>query len=298
MTQLTMAPPHKGFGETQRRDLWWAGPLATLIGLLIFIIYANIATFQGTHFEIRESAPGQVDWADGYVAAPYLTPFYSPLLFDDKSPHAIWHTSTGKPQWWPSWLGFSAALLILPFPLLFRLTCYYYRKAYYRAFWADPPACGVGEPRKSYLGENHLPLIFQNIHRYTLYFALIFIVILTYDVVIAFIWPTDRAGNYLNGAHQFGMGLGTLIMLINILLISGFTFGCNSLRHLTGGRLNCFSCPHNLAEVSGGYKTWRAVSWFNERHMLWAWLSLFSVGFTDLYIRLCSYGIWKDVRFF
>ena len=115
MTQLTLAPPHEGFGATSRRDLWWAGPLATLIGLLIFIIYANIATFQGTHFEIRESAPGQVDWSNGHVAAPYLTPFYSPLLFDKTSPHAWWHMAA--PEWWPSWFPFSAAILILPFPL-------------------------------------------------------------------------------------------------------------------------------------------------------------------------------------
>lgn len=296
MSQLTLAPPPKGFGETQRRDLWWAGPLATLIGLLLFIIYANIATFQGTHFEIRESAPGVVDWSDGHVAAPYLTPFYSPLLFDTKSPHAWWHAKA--PDWWPSWFPFSAAILILPFPLLFRMTCYYYRKAYYRAFWADPPACGVGEPRKSYLGENHLPLILQNLHRYALYFALLFIVLLSWDALYAFWWPTDRDGNYLNGSHQLGMGLGTLLMIVNVLLISGFTFGCNSLRHLVGGRLNCFTCPHNLAQVSGNYKTWRFVSWFNDRHSLWAWLSLFSVGFTDLYIRLCSFGVWKDVRFF
>jgi hypothetical protein len=37
---------------------------------------------------------------------------------------------------------------------------------------------------------------------------------------------------------------------------------------------------------------------FNERHQLWAWLSLFSVGFTDVYIRMCAHGYWKDVRFF
>jgi hypothetical protein len=36
----------------------------------------------------------------------------------------------------------------------------------------------------------------------------------------------------------------------------------------------------------------------NERHMLFAWLSLFSVGLTDLYIRLVSSGAIQDVRLF
>jgi hypothetical protein len=34
----------------------------------------------------------------------------------------------------------------------------------------------------------------------------------------------------------------------------------------------------------------------NRNHMRWAWLSLFSVGFSDIYIRLCSMGIWSDWR--
>jgi len=94
------------------------------------------------------------------------------------------------------------------------------------------------------------------------------------------------------------MGLGTLVMWANIVLLAGFTFGCNSLRHLVGGRLDCFSCPHNVAKERGGYKAWRFVTWFNEQHMLWAWLSLFSVGFTDFYIRMCAAGHWTDPRFF
>jgi hypothetical protein len=28
--------------------------------------------------------------------------------------------------------------------------------------------------------------------------------------------------------------------------------------------------------------------------MMWAWLSLFWVGFTDVYVRLCAMGIWHD----
>ena len=70
------------------------------------------------------------------------------------SPHA-WFGP--KPAWWPALLPFSPALLILPFPGLFRFTCYYYRGAYYKAFWADPPSCAVGEPRKTLLGRALVP---------------------------------------------------------------------------------------------------------------------------------------------
>src|SRR5438034_10736609 len=58
----------------------------------------------------------------------------------------------------------SPALLILPFPLLFRLTCYYYRKAYYRGFWLSPPAGAVAETHRSYTGEPRCPLIAQTLH--------------------------------------------------------------------------------------------------------------------------------------
>ena len=51
------------------------------------------------------------------------------------------------------------AALTLPFLLLFRLTCYYYRKAYYRAFWLSPPACAVAEPHAKYTGETRFPLL-------------------------------------------------------------------------------------------------------------------------------------------
>ena len=106
-----------------------------------------------------------------YYFGNYISPFYSPEIFGD-SPHS-WFGP--KPVWWPAWLLFSPALLILWAPGGFRLTCYYYRGAYYKAFWADPPACTVGEPRKTYLGERSFPLIMQNVHRYFLYLALIFI---------------------------------------------------------------------------------------------------------------------------
>jgi hypothetical protein len=38
------------------------------------------------------------------------------------------------------------------------------------------------------------------------------------------------------------------------------------------------------------------VSCLNRRHMPIAWSSLVSVAFADLYVRLCSMGIWHDFR--
>jgi hypothetical protein len=125
---LTGVRERQGFGETARRDLWWVPTVAVFLGLSTFIVYSTWAAFQGEH----------------YTYGPYLSPFYSPEIFGD-SPHSVFGP---KPGWWPGWLPFSPALLILWAPGLFRFTCYYYRGAYYKSFWADPPACMVGEPRK------------------------------------------------------------------------------------------------------------------------------------------------------
>src|SRR5208282_1642420 len=154
----------RSFGKTMRRGAWWAQPLFVFLGLSTFLVYSTWAAFQGTHY-----------WLD-QNGANYLSPFYSPEIFGS-SPHAFFGS---KPAWWPSWLLFSPALLVLWAPAGFRLTCYYYRGAYYKAFWADPPACAVGEPRKGYPGENSFPLIMQNIHRYFLYLALLFILVLAH----------------------------------------------------------------------------------------------------------------------
>src|SRR5881394_3122823 len=211
----TMAAPdlfwkNGRFGQTSRPDTWWLSPLLVFLGLDTFLVYANWAAWQNAH----------------YTYGPYISPFYSPELFGD-SPHALLGP---KPQWFPSLLPFSPALLILWIPGGFRLTCYYYRGTYYKSFWADPPACTVGEPRKTYLGERSFPLIMQNVHRYFLYLALIFIVILTIDVWKA-LWFNGR----------FGIGLGTIVLAINVFLLSGYTFGCHSLRHLIGGFRDQFS---------------------------------------------------------
>jgi hypothetical protein len=255
----------RSFGETARRDLWWVQPLAVLLGLSAFIVYATWAAFQGSH----------------YTSGPYLSPFYSPEVFGD-SPHS-WFGP--RPAWWPLWLPFSPALLILWAPGGFRLTCYYYRGAYYKAFWADPPSCTVGEPRTSYRGERSFPLVLQNVHRYFLYLALVFLVFLSHDVWKA-LWFTDPA----TGAVSFGVGVGTLVLAVNVVLLGGYALGCHSLRHLVGGFMD------QLSRSPARFTAYRCVGCLNRRHMLWAWMSLFWVAFSDLYVRLCAMGIWTDWR--
>jgi hypothetical protein len=265
MTTIPVTVVPNGFGQTARRDLWWAYPLAVFVGLSAFLVYATWAAFQNEH----------------YTYGPYLSPFYSPELFG-ASPHA-WFGP--KPAVWPGWLPFSPALLILPFPGLFRVTCYYYRGAYYKAFWADPPSCAVGEPRSSYRGENSFPLILQNVHRYFLYVALIFIVLLLLDA-----WRGMWFANPTTGRVSFGIGVGTLVLLANVILLGGYTLGCHSLRHLVGG------CKDEVSRHAVRAPAYRCVSCLNRRHMVWAWCSLFSVAFADVYVRLCSMGIWADWR--
>src|SRR5690242_10016411 len=165
----------------------------------------------------------------------------------------------------PSFLAYSPAMLILIFPLAFRMTCYYYRGAYYKAFWADPPSCTVGEPRKKYLGERSFPLIIQNIHRYFLYLALIFLVLLAHDVWDA-LWFDGH----------FGIGVGTLVLLTNLLLLSSYTFGCHSFRHLVGGFRD------RLAGRPVRKLAYDCVSCFNRRHMLFAWCGVFLFGLCDM----------------
>ena len=259
---LPIAP--RRFMETMRTDAWWASPLAIFLLFGGFIIYSTWAAFQGNH----------------YTFGPYLSPFYSPEIFGD-SPHAVFGS---KPGWFPAFLPFSPALLILWAPGGFRFTCYYYRGAYYKAFWMDPVACTVGEPRKSYVGERRFPLIIQNVHRYFMYFALMFLVVLCYDVYKA-MWFTDATGH-----TAFGIGLGTVILAANVTLLSGYTLGCHSLRHMLGGILD------RISEKPIRRTAYDCSSCLNRYHMQWARLSLVMVAFSDLYIRLCSMGIWHDWR--
>jgi hypothetical protein len=240
----------------------------TFLGLSAFIVYSTWAALQNAHYEF----------------GPYLSPFFSPLLFGT-SPHA-WFGGPDIPTWWPAALPYTAAVWILWAPGGFRFTCYYYRGAYYKAFWGDPPACAVGELRNQYRGERWMPLVLQNVHRYFLYLAVAFLFILSYDVYLATRFPAAGGGT------QFGLGVGTLVLAANTTLLACYTLGCHSMRHLVGGVLDVMSGrPARKAAYA-------CSSALNRAHMRFAWASLFSVGFADLYVRLCSMGIWSDLRIF
>src|SRR5437660_5202413 len=174
MAESRTATARSGFGATMRRDAWWVELIPVVLILGAFTVYATWRTFENNFYEFD----------------PYLSPFYSPLI---------------KPKWWP----LSPAILILWGPLGFRATCYYYRKAYYRAFFLDPPGCAVGEPHpQRSSGETRLPFILQNLNRYFLYVAIIFLIILWYDAITAFWFPSA------SGKH-FGWGAGSSVILVD-----------------------------------------------------------------------------------
>jgi hypothetical protein len=257
---------HTPFFHTARRDLWWLQWFAYFAGLGFFlVVYPTWSLLQG----------------QDYRSGNYLSPFYSPELYGSAK---AW-LGVGRPGFWPPWLYFSPALLIMWAPAGFRLTCYYYRGAYYKAFFLDPPNCAVGEPRHGYWGENFWPLLVQNVHRYFMYIALVFLFILAHDVWDA-LWFTDPA----TGQTVFGIGVGTIILAVNVALIWGYTLGCHSLRSWVGGNLDRFSNAPLRA------KCWACVTVFNGKHMNWAWTSLVWVSFSDFYVRMCAMGVFHDFR--
>jgi hypothetical protein len=270
------APPDNGVGtgvqapkrariaeRTLRTDRWWLQPLLTVLGLSAFIIYATVRSFVRTAY-----------WVPDYH---YLTPFYSPCLSTscvEGSSH-FGHWFGDLPGFIP--LGF----VVLPFLLGFRLTCYYYRKAYYRAVWFSPPACAVAEPHAKYTGETRLPLIIQNVHRYFFYVALVVSLVNTYDAITAF---HGKSGG-------FGFGLGNIVLVANVVLLWAYTLSCHSCRHVTGGRLKHFS-KHPVR-----YWIWTQVTKLNTRHMALAWTTLGTLVLTDFYVMLVASGAIADLRF-
>lgn len=247
--------------KTLRTDRWWLAPLLTVLGLTAWVAYATARVFMQKYY-----------WKADYH---YLTPFYSPCVSNGCQPGSS-EFGTFLPDTW--FIPFAA--LTLPFLLLFRLTCYYYRKAYYRSFWASPPACAVPDGHQTYSGETRYPLLFQNLHRYFFYAAVIISVINTWDAIKAFHSPTG-----------FGFGLGNLVLLGNVVLLWLYTVSCHSCRHITGGRLKHFS-KHPVR-----YQFWMFVSRLNKHHMGLAWTTLASLAIADFYVMAVSAGWFTDLRF-
>jgi hypothetical protein len=248
----------QGFGKTGRQDAWWWEQVFTVVTLGLFTVYGVYRAFENGYFEV----------------GPYLSPFYSPNL-KAMFPQAF------------EWLKLSPAFLILWAPLGFRGTCYFYRRTYYRAIFNDPPACAVDKPKQGFLrpmmdytGETLFPFILQNFHRYFLYVAL---------VLVVFHWVHAFQSLFYNG--QLGVGVGSLIVWLDTILLTLYVFSCHSLRHLIGGRLNSFT--------GGLFSRLAYVKWFNQsklnqEHWFYAWASLFTVGLCDLYIRLVASGAIVD----
>ncbi|MDF5754684.1 hypothetical protein [Spongiactinospora sp. TRM90649] len=267
MTQTTAESPARRQraqlkARTLRTDRWWLAPALTFAALASFLVYGFWAIFDSSYF-----------------VEPYLAPFSAPCLTTACPEGARLFGFAPIGDWFPLPPGF----LVLGLPAGFRLTCYYYRKSYYRSFWLSPPACAVNEPHGKYTGETRFPLIIQNVHRYFFYGAILIGAILSYDAILAF----------RNSHGEWGhMGLGTLILVINAIFIVAYTLSCHSCRHIVAGRLNHFS-RHPLR-----YRFWGLVSKLNARHMLLAWISMYTVMFADLYVRLVAKGVITDITFF
>jgi len=247
--------------RTLRTDRWWLPPLLTVVGLVAWVAYATVRAFMQQWYFVPQYN--------------YLTPFYSPCVSTGCVEQAA-HFG----RFLPDWPILPYAALTLPFLLLFRLTCYYYRKAYYRSFWLSPPACAVAEPHRRYHGESRGLGLGQNLHRYFFYAAVIISLINTYDAFRAFVTADGR----------FGLGLGNLILLGNVVLLWAYTVSCHSCRSIIGGRLNHFS-RHPMR-----YRIWQFVSRLNAKHMQLAWITLGTLAVTDFYIMAVSAGWISDLR--
>ncbi len=252
--------------RTLRTDKWWLQPLITFLVLVAFIIYATFRAFENGN----------------YFAEPLISPFYSPCL---STACVAGASLLGTPFGIIKIFGMvvSPALFILIFPLGFRMTCYYYRKAYYRSFWMSPPACAVAEPHSKYTGETRAPLIFQNAHRWFFYAGLVFNVLLTVDAVLAFRNPEKQWGH---------LSVGTLVLIANATFLWLYSASCHTCRHTIGGRLKNFS-KHPIR-----YKAWTIVSKLNHLHQNFAWVSLIGVAFADVYVRAVASGAIPNWYFF
>ena len=245
-------------GHTERQDEWWWEPTLIIIALAVFLAYGMWTSFQPRAF---------------YDFQSYSSPFQSPIL------HFLNIDSLNVSPL----IAQMIVLGPLAIPFGFRFTCYYFRKAYYRSFFMSPSACTVGKANaEAYNGERGL-FVFQNLHRYFMYLAMVLVVLHWIDTVKAFIWQ-----------DQLYVGLGSILLLIDAVFLSLYVFSCHAWRHLVGGKIDCFSCSHRN-EIR--YKGWQRISKLNENHGLWAWISMASIVAADLYIRLVASGAINEIKF-
>ncbi len=244
-------------GVTLRKDPWWLYPMSVGLFLTVALIYSTWAGLQ----------------TSGYFADPYISPLFSPCLAANCE-HVTFRILG---PWWT----LTPFLLVGWLPILFRLTCYYYRKAYYRSFFFSPPACAVNEPMPRYSGESKFPFIIQNLHRYFFYLMVLNMVFLFYDTVKAF--------HFSDGWH---VNVGSLVFVVMIVTMSLYMLSCHSCRHVVGGGLVHFS------RAKARFKAWKWVTKLNKNHGPYAIASLLWIPITDIYVRLVANGTLTDLRLF
>src|SRR6185369_2681555 len=189
-----------------------------------------------------------------------------------------------KDKWWQTPRIVAAGLTIWVLYATVRVFTghwYFVPQYHYLTPFYSPCVSGECVPGSSTLGQ-WIPAV-PPIIPYA-FVSLVFVLgfLLTYDVAQAFRGPD---GN-------FGFGIGSLILLANVIFIWGYTLGCHTCRHITAGRLKNFS-KHPVR-----YWAWTKVSWLNTRHLQFAWISLGTLMLSDLYILLLASGAFSDPRIF
>jgi len=279
MVEPRHLPMDRGIGKTERIDDWWKSPMAIGTYLSIMIVYATWRGFMEADFWFFEDFGRSAGVQTMYIESEgshVLSPLYSPLIIPGRG-------EIIGPLF-PDWLlWLSPAMIILVVPAGFRGTCYYYRKAYYRSLMANPVACAVSTPYDNYSGETKL-FVVQNLHRFFMYLALLWLIILSYDVYASMVFhgPNDET--------SFGISVGTIVLLINVIFLGGYTLGCHSFRHMVGGISNLFRGRAGIVQE----QCWKTCTKLNKQHSKWAMYSLFWVMFADFYVYMCTLEIWTD----
>lgn len=179
---------------------------------------------------------------------------------------------------------YSPTILIVPLPGAFRLTCYAYRKDYHRHLFSHPLGCSNADrgdsPKRRYTGEGNAIFQLENFHRYFLYAGIAILPFFYYDFAHSLIYT-----------GSFSLRLGSLILLVNALALTGWTVSCHAFRHVIGGNLDCYSCV-----AAGGLRKqlFDKQSWLNKHHEALSWISLLTIFFADLYLRGVGAGLPLD----
>jgi len=270
-------PVINGLGRTNRIDNWWSQPLTMGVGLTAALVY----TFWRLFLYGTETENGTSLISYELEGSTVMSPIFSPNVLE-------WNLF-GLNEWnHPEWVN--AAILVLWIPFGFRGTCYYMRRVYYRTFFASPVACWVDEPdinkKIGYGGEKRL-FIFNNLHRYFLYAAMIILVIKWWDVTHTMHF--DSASH-----HGYGVSLGTFVMGIEAFLLTMYVTSCHALRHLAGGMLDRWTT--GISRIRG--QLFGKISVLNRSHGFWFWTSLTFVFLGDLWVLAVAEGHLSDAVLF